>query len=74
MIVKTVQEAIEILNVHKLALRKFKGYKIVDDKLLADAIGRITSDYKMHSKDVCPKCGSGDVIVTVYCNKCNEAM
>ena len=23
--------------------------------------------------DVCPKCGSEDIITTIYCNKCKEA-
>lgn len=23
---------------------------------------------------VCPKCGSEDIIITIYCNKCSEAM
>lgn len=26
------------------------------------------------NKDVCPKCGSDDIVITVYCNKCQEAI
>ena len=24
--------------------------------------------------DVCPKCGSEDIVTTIYCNKCNQTV
>ena len=26
------------------------------------------------NRDVCPRCGSEDIVTTIYCNKCNKAM
>ena len=28
---------------------------------------------KLEDKTVCPKCGSDDNVITLYCNKCGEA-
>jgi hypothetical protein len=30
--------------------------------------------YGIPNKDVCPKCGSEDIVTTIYCNKCQEAL